>query len=129
MGLTGTCFPAQRDRPCNPPRFIWIGRFAEDKGLAELTEMWREIACQSRHATLEMVGDLDERNPTSMAVVERLRQDKRVHFAGFRLDVAERLRAADVLLFTSRREGLPGVILLGTGLWCPGCDAALPWCC
>jgi glycosyltransferase involved in cell wall biosynthesis len=104
-------FPAQRDGPNIPPRFIWIGRFAEDKGLEELAEMWSEIARQSCQATLEVVGDLDARNPSSTAVVERLRQDERVHFAGFRLDVAARLCAADVLLFTSRREGLPGVVL------------------
>lgn len=104
-------FPTQCDQPQHPPRFIWIGRLAADKGLAELADMWCEIAALAPQARLELVGDLDERDPVSAPVLARLRQAPGVHFVGFRPDVAERLRAADLLLFTSRREGLPGVIL------------------
>lgn len=104
-------YPSQRDQPCTPPRYIWIGRVATDKGLEELAALWTQIAAHVPQATLEIVGELDERDPAQQAVVTRLRQEPRVHFAGFRLDVAERLRAADLLLFTSRREGLPGVVL------------------
>jgi glycosyltransferase involved in cell wall biosynthesis len=104
-------FPVPHEQPGFPPRFAWIGRLSEDKGLEELVAMWTAITQWSPQATLEIIGDLDARNPVARATIESLQQDKRVHFAGWRLDIAECLRAADVLLFTSRREGLPGVVL------------------
>jgi glycosyltransferase involved in cell wall biosynthesis len=104
-------FPAPREQLGIPPRFVWIGRLSEDKGLEELIEMWSEISLGSSQATLEIFGDLDTRNPVAMATIKAFQQDKRVRFSGWRLDIAECLRAADVLLFTSRREGLPGVVL------------------
>ncbi|HUE86269.1 MAG TPA: hypothetical protein VMO26_09345, partial [Vicinamibacterales bacterium] len=38
--------PAPRIRPALPPRFIWIGRLSEDKGVAELAALWNVIESQ-----------------------------------------------------------------------------------
>lgn len=106
-----TLTPSPRERPGDPPRFIWIRRLAMDKGLDELAALWQVIRRAHPAATLEIVGSVDERDPPSAAVMTALRRDKRIRLVGFQLDIAERLPAADSLLFTSRREGLPGVVL------------------
>ena len=103
--------PIARDCPQQPPRFIWIGRLAADKGLDELMVMWAIIREELPRATLEIVGELDERDPVAADLATRLQCDDRVQCVGFQLDIAKRLPKADVLLFTSRREGLPGVVL------------------
>lgn len=103
--------PSPRQRPGDPPRFIWIGRLAQDKGLEELIALWRLMAQLCPTATLEIVGSDDERDPPSAAVKAALRRDDRIHLVGFQLDIAKRLARADSLLCTSRREGLPGVVL------------------
>ena len=45
--------------------------------------------------------------------------EQRVHFLGYRDDIAQILRAADVLAMTSDQEGLPIVLLEAMALGCP----------
>lgn len=52
--------------------------------------------------------------------------ERRVHFAGERRDIPNVLAAADVLLLTSTREGLPGVVLEATAAGIPVVASALP---
>ena len=54
------------------------------------------------------------------ALAEELGVSKQVHFLGFRKDVRELLKVADVFLFTSLQEGLPRALMeaMASGLPC-----------
>lgn len=51
---------------------------------------------------------------------------ERVHFLGERSDVADALSSSDALLFTSRREGLPGVLLEAVACGTPVVSSDVP---
>lgn len=54
------------------------------------------------------------------ALAKGLGVEQQVHFLGFRKDVRELLRAADIFLFTTRQEGLPRSLMeaMASGLPC-----------
>lgn len=54
------------------------------------------------------------------ALAKELGVENRVHFLGFRTDVKELLRAADIFLFTTKQEGLPRSLMeaMASGLPC-----------
>lgn len=58
---------------------------------------------------LAVVGSL--RNSPYPAIVESLGLSDRVHFLGFRLDIARLLRASDIFVFPSRYEPFSLVVL------------------
>lgn len=93
---------------------IHVGRFAEAKNHMRLVEIL--AALQSEFPTeqyhLLCVGEVDE--VIYPAVLQRIadkRLQKRVTFAGNRTDIQRLLSAADVMLFPSLYEGLPGAVL------------------
>jgi len=90
--------------------FVFVGRLAEQKGLApffqELPAAFREL---SDHDLL-LVGDGPDRVQLA-ETAQRLGVAERVHFAGWRPDVPQILAAADMLILPSHWEGMPNVIL------------------
>ncbi len=67
---------------------------------------WQLFCRAGPAAALEIVGPMDERDPALPAVMAALQRDDRIRMVGFQGDIASRLPTADLLLFTSRREGL-----------------------
>ncbi|HWB13168.1 MAG TPA: glycosyltransferase [Pirellulales bacterium] len=88
----------------------YIGRLETQKGVAELIETGPQWLEKSPGHDLVMVGAGPmERQLRGLA--EQLGVASRVHFAGWRSDVAEILKASDLLVLPSRWEGMPNVIL------------------
>jgi glycosyltransferase involved in cell wall biosynthesis len=89
---------------------LCVGRLHAQKGFDWLLACADELLTALPQHDLVLVGEGPER-----AKLERLAAQtkvaERIHFAGFRGDVPRCLRAADVLLLTSRWEGLPNVLL------------------
>lgn len=90
--------------------YVFVGRFARDKGIAELVEAFVGLAEADPHAHLLLVGEEDARDPGG-AALSPLREHPRVHFLGFRSDVERVFHAADVHVFPTYREGFPNVPL------------------
>lgn len=119
------------------------------EGLESLRESKRaELGLQERDIMLISMGDLVARKNYETAIraialannpdlhymicgkgplAEELQElaktlgvEKQVHFLGFRTDVRELLRAADIFLFTTRQEGLPRSLMeaMASGLPC-----------
>lgn len=88
--------------------FTFVGRLNADKGLNELMQAFAELAPA---AHLLMVGGLDTSAPVAESVVAAMRAHPRVHLMGFVHDVRPALRASNVLVLPSYREGFPNVVL------------------
>jgi glycosyltransferase involved in cell wall biosynthesis len=87
------------------PVAVAIGRLAPVKGFDVLLRAWRSV-----EADLALVGDGPERGSLE-ALAASLGLTPRVRFLGLRRDVPRVLCAADLMVISSRREGLPYVLL------------------
>ena len=99
---------------------INVASFHADKNQSRAVEVFAAMRRANRNVRLLLVGrEIDSYQAEVRALVHRLSLDGSVVFAGERADVPRLLQASDVLLFPSRREGLPGVVL-------ESCAAGLP---
>lgn len=89
---------------------IHIGRFHPQKNHMFLLGIFNHILKSEPDAKLLLVGDGVLKNQI-MKKISDLQIAKSVIIAGTRSDVPELLQAADMLLFPSLFEGLPGVVL------------------
>jgi glycosyltransferase involved in cell wall biosynthesis len=102
------------------PLFINVASFQPAKNQIRVVEVFKAIADLDADARLLFVGrEVNGYQAQVRETVARLSLRDRVRFAGERADVPRLLKAADVLLFPSRWEGLPGAVL-------ESCAAGLP---
>jgi glycosyltransferase involved in cell wall biosynthesis len=96
--------------PTGSRAVTYIGRLESQKGVAELIEhscWW--LARRPEH-DLVIVG-AGPLQPLLKSLAARSGVASRVHFAGWRADVPEILKASDLLVLPSHWEGMPNVIL------------------
>lgn len=95
-----------------------VGRLAAEKGFDVLLRAVRHLVARGLDAHLVLVGDGGER-----AALERLAGalglGGRVRFAGWQPDVRPYFEALDAFALSSRREGLPNVLLEALALEVP----------
>jgi glycosyltransferase involved in cell wall biosynthesis len=108
----GDAFRAELGVPRDAPLVLVLGRLAPIKGLDGALKVFARAAQEARTAHLVLVGDGAIR-PLLEAQQRHLGADvrDRIHFAGARPDVVAVHAAADVLLSTSRNEGLPVALI------------------
>lgn len=96
---------------------LFVGRLVAEKGVAELAAAFAELADRHPRARLVVVGDLlpSERDTsTGPRVLEAWESGplrERVLLLGRRHDIPQLLRAADVFVLPSYREGMPVALL------------------
>ncbi len=109
------------------PLCVFVGSLIERKGIDVLLAAWARIATRQPGARLVLVGkDVSGDDPVAAAFLERalgaLGEEARARVVrvGLRDDVAPYLRAADLFLFPSRREGFGTVMIeaMACGLAC-----------
>lgn len=83
------------------PLAVCIARLHRQKGQDVLIDAWRTVATAVPGAQLVLVGDGDQR-----ATLEHAATGLDVRFAGERLDVSDWLTAANVVVMSSRWEGM-----------------------
>lgn len=83
-----------------------VGRFMDQKNHVYLMDVFSEIARREPDAKLLLVGDGPLRKQIETKVAA-LGLSDRVIFTGVRSDVAELMQAMDILVFPSKKEGLP----------------------
>lgn len=109
-----------------PLRIINVGRRLPEKNRLRSIEIWRELA-RSCDATLILVGDLSEDEERLCAeLVSESKTRSTIHIVGFTSSPLDHIYSADVLLVTSIREGLPGVVLEALALGVPVVANDLP---
>ncbi len=90
------------------PVVAWIGRFSPEKGPDRLPALVRQLRTT---CVLALVGDGALRAETLDALASVGGSSTTVRWLGARGDVARLMRAFDVLVLTSRSEGMPMVVL------------------
>jgi glycosyltransferase involved in cell wall biosynthesis len=88
---------------------VCVAEFTSTKNHAFLLETWKKLVREDPRAHLLLVGDGRLREVLSKKVASE--GVPRVHFLGYRRDVPQLLRAADIVVLPSRREGLPRAVM------------------
>jgi glycosyltransferase involved in cell wall biosynthesis len=96
--------------PLGRRAIVCVGRLQEQKGLPWLFELLPGIFPQLPDHDLVLVGDGPDRGNLER-LAAKLGLSERVHFVGYRPNVAEILAASDLLVLPSRWEGMPNVVL------------------
>jgi len=107
--------------PEEAPMVVTIAEINRNKNLPYLLAA---VARMRPAVHLVLIGDGPDRNRLE-ATVASLRLEQRVHMVRFVPDVRPLLRAANVFVLVSRREGLPGAMIeaMSMGLPVVGTDA------
>jgi glycosyltransferase involved in cell wall biosynthesis len=96
---------------------VQIGRLAKSKRNALLLKALAGLSADIK-VKVALVGDGEER-PGLAAFARSAGIEDRVIFAGYRRDAAAIIAAADGLVITSNKEGLPIVVLEAMAVGCP----------
>lgn len=107
--------------------FGFVGRFATDKGIVELTEAWAQVSDELRNAHLVLFGAPDSRQDTT-AIIERLRRLPRTHIRAQTHDMPTVYAALNALVLPTYREGLPNVLLEAGAMALPVIATAVTGC-
>lgn len=113
--------------PHNCRLFIHVGRMAPAKNHEKILAIFKEIAQRDKAARLLLVG----RGGNAIEAWARqlclqLEMADKVIFAGERSDVSRLLKAADLMIFPSLWEGLPGAVLEACAAGTPILASDLP---
>lgn len=99
------------------PLVLFVGRLDPQKAPFVLLEAFERLIARHADWQLLFVGEGPLRSSMTEWVAKH-RLNSSVHFAGWRPDVPELLRTADVLVLPSLWEGMPNIVLesMATGL-------------
>jgi glycosyltransferase involved in cell wall biosynthesis len=93
------------------PTLGFIGRLSSSKGASDLLEAFEFIKLQLPAAKLLIVGDFDDSDPLDAQTRTKILTAPDIAVSGWVSDPSSLIRQMDLLLFPSRREGLPNAIL------------------
>lgn len=97
----------------------FVGRLVRDKGVIELVEAWKTLSEQFDDLHLLVVGAFDERDRVPSEVEAFLRNDPRIHLAGYVSDIPTMYSAMDVFVLPTYREGFGSVLIEAAAMELP----------
>lgn len=106
----------------------FVGRLVTDKGVADLTRAWRDVVKAHPNARLLVAGRFEERDALPASTQEELKSDPTISLLGFVEDTPRLLRALDVLVLPTYREGFPNVLLEASAMRVPIVATRVPGC-
>ncbi len=104
------CPPVPPAVPPHPPRLVFCGRLAPVKRVDRLIRALAVIRAAVPEAELWIVGTGSE-EPALRALARSVGVSEAVQFCGWRPDVPDLLAQSDVVVMSSRHEGLPMIVL------------------
>ena len=97
----------------------FIGRLVRDKGIIELAEAFRRVQQEFESAHLLVIGPFEKRDPVPDRIRRLLKENPRVHLAGFREDVDRLYPVMDLVVLPTHREGFPNTPLEAAAMELP----------
>lgn len=95
--------------------FVFVGRIVRDKGVNELVSAFDELSKEYEKVHLFLVGPTESsHDPISESTVSIIERNPNIHSLGRQNDVRPYLKAADVFVLPSYREGF-GMVLVEAG--------------
>lgn len=89
-----------------------IGRLVAEKGFPELIEAMRDVDAELWVVGERLKSDHAQNIEPMLEAMERDEElNARIHLLGYRADIPELLRAADIFVLASHREGMPRSII------------------
>ncbi len=98
------------ETPERTPRVVAIGRLHPDKGFDLLLHAMSQLRTQYPAIQLLLLGQGPQETELR-ELASRLNLEKNVRFLGFQANPYSYLSAADAFVLSSRREGMPGVLI------------------
>lgn len=95
-----------------------VGRLSEEKAFDDLIRVLDDVVKSGLDAGLVIVGEGRER-PALERLIQELHLSDRVRMLGFQSDLRPVYEAMDLFVLSSRREGLPNVVLEAMSLETP----------
>jgi glycosyltransferase involved in cell wall biosynthesis len=105
--------------------FCFVGRLNKDKGIRELVAAYENMPDFTH---LFLIGDIDGTAPPDAEVLERCRDNPRIHLTGFHSDIRPYLSMSDVLILPSYREGFPNALLQAGAMKLPAIASNINGC-
>ncbi len=103
---------AAPDAPKGTFNFIFVGRMVRDKGIHEMVEAFVRVNKKYADTRLILLGKFEpDLDPISPETAEIIKSHPAIVTPGYQSDVRPWLKASDVLVHPSYREGFPNVIL------------------
>ena len=101
--------------------FVFVGRFVAFKGFDLTVRTFLRIADRHPHLRLLLVGAPDQLHPTGLTPLEdqACRQCPQIINAGYQTDVASYLAVSHIMVFPSRREGMPVCVMQALAMGVP----------
>jgi glycosyltransferase involved in cell wall biosynthesis len=103
--------PLASSRVCNSPTLGFVGRISRDKGAEDVLRVAQLMRRRIPNLRLLLVGAIDSTDPPDSLTLEVILNEDWITVTGWVPDTASYFREMDVLVFPSRREGLPNVLL------------------
>jgi len=101
--------------PENAFVFTFVGRIVKDKGINELVSAFDNISKNYPNTHLLLVGPVESvQNPVDESTLKTIEQNENIHAVGMQNDVRPYLKASDVFVLPSYREGF-GMVLVEAG--------------
>ena len=125
-GVSVEQYPYCPRRKKDPVRFLYLGRFMQEKGLDELfAAMERLQKSHPNQAVLDLVGFFEDGYREE---VEELTKKGIAVFHGFQTDPRPFYEQADCVVLPSYHEGMSNVLLEGAAMGCPLITSDIPGC-
>jgi glycosyltransferase involved in cell wall biosynthesis len=107
-----------------------VGRLLREKGVHEFVEAAAIVHEKLPHAQFLLAGDPDPGNPSSIepSEITEWKSKGDVEFLGHRSDIREIIRAADLAVLPSYREGMPRSLLEAAACGLPMIASDVPGC-
>ncbi len=109
---------------------IMVCRLLKDKGVYEFIEAEKKIRNKNIKARFWLVGNIDPSNPSSLSSkdIEKIKEDSKVKFLGFRKDISRLYKYSNIAVLTSYREGFPKSLIEASACGRPIITTDVPGC-